>query len=726
MITNKMMYVLLTSLILLANSAGAQDGSRVKLIGELYADWRQTNDVVVVENYAYVTDGTTGLKIVDITDPKTPTEVGRCNTPGYALRLSVSGKYAFIADSTEGIRVIDISNPAKPYEIGFGDTPGNALSVATLGNYAYVADDIEGLRIIDISTPNNPVEVGSFSTIGRASKVVVSGNYTYITERDSGIQIVDVSNPSQPVGVGLLPTIGRCYDLAIWGDYAYVTVQDTVRPSHYDLFVVNISNPLQPSLTSIWRGDYGSLFHLTVQDSFAYLLYESNHDELLILDTSNPAILVKIGSWNLGSIPRNLTVAGTYAFITFYSVGMQIWDISVPNNTTKIGVIGAPYRDNMWDITISEKYAYLIGFCHGFSIADITDPTAPFETGFCSIPGARSAALSGNYAFVAAGDEGIKVINIANPYQPLEVGSCQMAGSVTDVAVSANFDFVTTYDSSFQVVDISSPENPFRVATCKLGANAEAMALQGKYAYLAAGSEGLRIIDISNPVASYEVGFYKPLGYCQHVAVSEKYAFLSWRTEGVMEHSGFSTVDISNPIEPRLVCLDPSVRTDKIIISDNFAYLLSGGIRVLDISNPAQPRKVGGLKTRWWPYDAAVTAGGLLYVGESYYFDIYDISGLTAVREMSPLPPSSFSLSPAFPNPFNAFTQISYQLPQLSPVSLTAYDPSGRVVATLVNEVQTAGEHSVGWSAEGLGSGVYLLKLTAGERVMIQKTVLLK
>jgi hypothetical protein len=39
-----------------------------------------------------------------------------------------------------GLRVIDVSNPSSPREVGFYDTPGWASGVAVSGTYAYVAD----------------------------------------------------------------------------------------------------------------------------------------------------------------------------------------------------------------------------------------------------------------------------------------------------------------------------------------------------------------------------------------------------------------------------------------------------------------------------------------------------------------------------------------------------------------------------------------------------------
>ena len=64
-----------------------------------------------------------------------------------------------------------------------------------------------------------------------------------------------------------------------------------------------------------------------------------------------------------------------------------------------------------------------------------------------------------------------------------------------------------------------------------------------------------------------------------------------------------------------------------------------------------------------------------------------------------------------YPNPYNPTTQISYTLPQRTPVRLTVYDIMGRRVATLVNTVQDAGTHQAMFDASGLASGLYIYRL---------------
>ncbi len=88
--------------------------------------------------------------------------------------------------------------------------------------------------------------------------------------------------------------------------------------------------------------------------------------------------------------------------------------------------------------------------------------------------------------------------------------------------------------------------------------------------------------------------------------------------------------------------------------------------------------------------------------------------------------PEDFSLLQNYPNPFNPTTTINYQLPTNSVVALKVYDVLGREMATLVNERQSVGSHSVRFDANNLPSGVYFYRLDAGTYHDTKKLVLLK
>ncbi len=78
--------------------------------------------------------------------------------------------------------------------------------------------------------------------------------------------------------------------------------------------------------------------------------------------------------------------------------------------------------------------------------------------------------------------------------------------------------------------------------------------------------------------------------------------------------------------------------------------------------------------------------------------------------------PDRFFLEQNYPNPFNPSTTIQYDLPVSSHVTLTIYDMLGRVVTTLVDQMQPASQQTIHWNASAMGSGVYFCRMQARSR----------
>ena len=126
--------------------------------------------------------------------------------------------------------------------------------------------------------------------------------------------------------------------------------------------------------------------------------------------------------------------------------------------------------------------------------------------------------------------------------------------------------------------------------------------------------------------------------------------------------------------------------------------------------------------TRYYWQVAAVNAGGQgPYSGVSSFLTAYLGVSLTSSEV-----PKVFALMQNYPNPFNPSTIISYQLPTSSVVSLKVLDVLGREIATLVNDRQNPGNHSVRFSASNLSSGVYYYRLQAGTYIETKKLTVIK
>ncbi|RPJ43689.1 MAG: hypothetical protein EHM19_08195, partial [Candidatus Latescibacterota bacterium] len=79
-------------------------------------------------------------------------------------------------------------------------------------------------------------------------------------------------------------------------------------------------------------------------------------------------------------------------------------------------------------------------------------------------------------------------------------------------------------------------------------------------------------------------------------------------------------------------------------------------------------------------------------------------------------PPTRFLLGANAPNPFNAFTRISYSIPRAGRVVIAVHDIGGALVKTILDENRPEGAGEATWDGTDSGgrraaSGLYLYRL---------------
>ena len=98
--------------------------------------------------------------------------------------------------------------------------------------------------------------------------------------------------------------------------------------------------------------------------------------------------------------------------------------------------------------------------------------------------------------------------------------------------------------------------------------------------------------------------------------------------------------------------------------------------------------------------------------------------------------PLSFSLSPNYPNPFNASTIIPFTVPAVTlgdrpHVDMAVYDLLGQKVRALVNEDLGPGVHRISWDGRDdhgrrLATGAYVYRLQAADHAQARKLLLIR
>ena len=146
-------------------------------------------------------------------------------------------------------------------------------------------------------------------------------------------------------------------------------------------------------------------------------------------------------------------------------------------------------------------------------------------------------------------------------------------------------------------------------------------------------------------------------------------------------------------------------------------------------------------------FDGSDNTDGLCEFGDTPEFKLYDSStgdyldlylsetpewvsneiyivGNASISES--LLPGEFELSSVHPNPFNPTTNIEFVVPDNMHISVAIFDISGREINRLQDGIMESGYHSISWNASYVSSGVYFLKIVAGNEIYSRKLMLVK
>lgn len=88
--------------------------------------------------------------------------------------------------------------------------------------------------------------------------------------------------------------------------------------------------------------------------------------------------------------------------------------------------------------------------------------------------------------------------------------------------------------------------------------------------------------------------------------------------------------------------------------------------------------------------------------------------------------PLTYYLSSPFPNPCNNVSNIRFNLPITSIVSINIYDLSGRCIKYLINENVKAGFYDLNFSTVDFPSGIYFLNMYANDFTQSYKLTITK
>ena len=198
-------------------------------------------------------------------------------------------------------------------------------------------------------------------------------------------------------------------------------------------------------------------------------------------------------------------------------------------------------------------------------------------------------------------------------------------------------------------------------------------------------------------------------------------------------------LDLEDPIYHSSFSHSTASADHNLYVHGNYLYAANyaTGLRILDISDIKKPREVAHFDTHLadddMHFDGAWGSfrfpdSGTTVVGSSPdgLFVLDPMLGTNTSTDGSAEIPESFSLSSAYPNPFNPTTSTVLALPEQAEVRAEALDLLGRSVDVIHHGVLPAGEHTLTFDAGDLPSGTYYIRVQTDRHVTGTQVVLIK
>lgn len=327
--------------------------------------------------YALLTDFGS-LEVIDVTDPEHPVVASRVPTVGFDLKeVKTYREYAYCVNQVGPIQIVDLSDPYQAYTIATYSSPsipGSHNIWCSDDGFAYVALMGAGnsdLRILDLSDPLRPVERGQWQHVEQGGllachDVYVRNDTCFASWFGAGLYILDVRNK----------------------DYPY-QIQHIVYP--------------QQATHNAWPTTDGH--HVFTTD-------ERPGGQLLTWELDG-GVVTPVGHYMTDGAAtiHNVHVKGPLAYISYYTAGVRVVDITNPGAPEEMGRFdthrfAGPSMNGCWGVY---PYApsgtiYASDMENGLYLLRYEDARDGFARGFVRIHGAEGSRLGGaELRFIEAG-----------------------------------------------------------------------------------------------------------------------------------------------------------------------------------------------------------------------------------------------------------------------------------------------------------------------------------
>jgi hypothetical protein len=374
-----------------------------------------TNYVNFMGRYCWVAAGDKGFNGVMVTERDEPQAVigshlHRLAFPDYFAEHVKAGGMLQHAHHHPGKDISEnVTHPLRHPEV---------LSLQARGEYLYAACGAGGLRIFDIAF----IDDKGFSKRITTAPVSPLGQRFYVNTKYATAVAAPTTIAPDPTRKQN-PANG---EPAVHGLYAHVYVVDKFE----GLILVGagtlldgnpLNNFLERELTFNPNGILCGARSITIAGTYAYICCDAGLVVVDLHDPLHPSVTSVLGGDVLHQ-PRAVQVQFRYAFVCDCD-GVKVLDVTDLAQPIPVAEVPLPDARNIY---VARTYAYVAGGRQGLVILDVTNPEMPFidqvyDAGGC-INDLNDVKLGITYvsefAYLADGANGMRVVQLTSPETP--------------------------------------------------------------------------------------------------------------------------------------------------------------------------------------------------------------------------------------------------------------------------------------------------------------------
>lgn len=412
--------------------------------------------IEVIGDVAYVSAGFgfgedyDGVWLFDVSDPTDITVLpNRLEWLDDAYEVRALGDVAYVANGDSGIRVLDVSDPRSPVQLDGLRLLGPATSILLHEHVLYVTGP--NLAIIDVSVPRSPVLLHEIIIPNHASDLAIhNGIGVLADEAGNQVKVLDLANPEAPRVLGVLSGLSGTEAGLVELDWPTAFVSSRLGQAGID--AIDVSDPTRPRTI----GRLPSLPGGSVQDMArvgSLLFTAEGMTGIGVIDVSNLSAPQYAGTLGLRAFAQAIALVGDVAYVGTTDTRQVVSiDASDPGALAKRGAIGGfrPVRS-----LAATQSLLAVGTDDQLLLYDVSASHTPLLLSALGSGTVRGLSFQGNRLVVVAGPE-LAVLDVTNPLSPIMLASTPISGVPRRVTMDGTTAYVMndSFTGPVTIIDI--------------------------------------------------------------------------------------------------------------------------------------------------------------------------------------------------------------------------------------------------------------------------------